>query len=256
MGQLRLSLLHLDISGLRLARFPPALMQLVALEGLNVCQNEFANLPAGITALSRLIELKLGRVTSDEDPLQLVETRALDVRALGNLSGFPVLRELAFDFCEVILSDSMPDTVRHSSITTICFCNAHPAPECVLTVLQMSQALRGLGRGRVVSTMWEFLLDKLENVQAPGQKFMNTLRAMEACGFFGIGSQDERLGCMRGCARLRIMHGRAILCRMCSVPLLLLSCKASKPMYTLTVQVDGLLLASKRVRLKLMPPTT
>ena len=179
MGLLSLSLMHLDISGLRLPQFPLALTQLVALEGLHVGENGFAELPAGITALSRLKELKLGRITSNEDRLQRHESYPLDVRALGDLSGFPALRELTFDFCEVTLSNNMLGAVQHSSLTTICFCNAHPAPESALMVLQLSQALKGLGRGRVVSRMWEHLRIAAEDVQAPCQKFMT---ALQACG--------------------------------------------------------------------------
>ena len=183
MGLLRSSLLHLDISWQKLASFPLALTQLVALMCLHASMNEFAELPAGITAPSRLIELKLGRLESDDDPLQLVETRSLDVRALGDLSGFPASRELAFEFCKVMRSISMPGAVRHSSLTTICFCNAHPAPECELTVAMTSQALRRLGRGRVVSTILESLGKRLKNVQAPCQKYMRVLRATEARAF-------------------------------------------------------------------------
>ena len=68
MGLLSLSLLHLDISWLKLPHFPLALTQLVALEGLDAGENEFVELPAGITALSRLTELKLGRVLCPDDP--------------------------------------------------------------------------------------------------------------------------------------------------------------------------------------------
>ena len=84
MGALSSTLLHLDISGHTGTRFPQALMQLVALKHLNATENEFAALPAGITALSRLTELMLGRICMfDEDPLQLRGKRPLDVRALG-----------------------------------------------------------------------------------------------------------------------------------------------------------------------------
>ena len=110
--------------------------------------------------------------------MQLHDKRPLDVRALGDLSAFPALRELTFDFCEVILSHSMLETVRHSSLTTVCFCNAYPAPECALMVLQLSQALRGLGRGRVVSEAWPYSR-ALQNLHAPCQKFKI---ALEACG--------------------------------------------------------------------------
>ena len=150
MGSLRSSLLHLDFSGHRLTQFPLALTQLGALECLMATGNEFAQLPAAITALSRLTELRLGRSFSSEDPLQLNVNRPLDVRALGDLSGFPALCELTFDFCEVMLCESMLGAVRHASLVRLCFMIAHPAPECTLMLLQLSQALRRLRRGSVL----------------------------------------------------------------------------------------------------------
>ena len=151
MGMLTLSLVDLDISGLGLAHFPVRLTQLRALESLDAGANGFAVLPAGVTALSRLTELTLGRLESAHDPLQQDEARPLDVRALGDLSGFPALRKLSFCSCEVVLCMSLPGfAVQHASLESICFCGAHPAPKCALMVLQLSQELRQLGRGSVL----------------------------------------------------------------------------------------------------------
>ena len=82
--------------------------------------------------------------------MQLHEKRSLDVRALGDLSGFPALCELRFDLCEVTMCQSMLGAVRHASLVRLCFTVAHPAPECALMVLQLSQALRCLKRGSVL----------------------------------------------------------------------------------------------------------
>ena len=179
MGVLRSSLLHLNISGLRLPRFPPAVTQLAALECLDVSWNLFAKLPAGITALSRLTELRLGRVMCSLDPLQLEETRPLDVRALGDLSGFPALRELTLDFCEAKLCPSLLGAVRHTSLASLCFRSAHPAPECLLVVLQLSQELRHLGRGGVVRVKNIAGTPALQFAQgwAPCMKFVAALEA-------------------------------------------------------------------------------
>ena len=68
MGSLCSTLLQLDISGLRLAHFPVALTQLVALKCLDASGNEFAELPAGVTALSRLMEVTLGRIDAPVNP--------------------------------------------------------------------------------------------------------------------------------------------------------------------------------------------
>ena len=128
MGPLSPALLHLNFSGHGFAQFPLALTQLAALKCLRARANEFAELLAAITALSRLTELSLGRIVSDEDPLQLHEKRPLDARALGDLSGFPALCELGFDCCEVMFCDSMLGAVWHASLASLCFSLAHPAP--------------------------------------------------------------------------------------------------------------------------------
>ena len=187
MGSLSATLLHLDIAGHMGTRFPQALTQLVALEHLNAKDSEFAELPAGITALSRLTKLKLGRVW-DEDPLQLLEKRPLDVRAMGDLSHFPRLCKLTFKFCEVMLCPSVLGAAHHASLNILCFCFAHPAPECAPAVLLLSQKLWRLGWGSVLRAecIDTDLHDELQDAQgrAPCQKFMADLEAsrLEACG--------------------------------------------------------------------------
>ena len=191
MGSLSSTLLHLDISGHMGTSFPLSLTQLVALEHLIAKENGFAELPAGVTALSRLTELMLGRVfVYDEDPLQLHVKRTLDARALGDMSRFPELRKLTFDSCEVMLCRSVLGAARHASLTSLCFCNAHPAPECAPAVLQLSQELWRLRRGSMLRAVCEellgFLYGALRDAQgcAPCQMFMAELEAyrLEACG--------------------------------------------------------------------------
>ena len=130
LSSLRSTLQELDFRGHGLSQFPLALTQLRALEYLGAGRNDFAELPAGITAVSRLAVLTLGRLTSRKDPLQLREKRPLDARALGDLSGFPALHTLSFQACEVMTCVSMLGAVRHPSLTTLDFDIAHPAPEC------------------------------------------------------------------------------------------------------------------------------
>ena len=151
MGSLSSTLLHLNLSGNELTEFPIALTQLVALQFLRASENGFAELPAAITALSRLTELSLGRSAGWKDPLLLHEKYPLDVRALGDLSGFPALRVLSFSRCEVTVCQSLLSAARHASLKKLCFVVAHPAPGCALVVLQLGQALRGLGRGSVLT---------------------------------------------------------------------------------------------------------
>ena len=181
MGLLSSSLLHFNITGLGLMHIPLAVTLLRALQHLNASMNEFAELPGAITALSGLKELRLGRVNSYKDPLQLHGVRRLDVRALGDVSGFPALHELTFNFCEVVLCHSMLGAVQHACLTTLCFRIAHPAPECTLMVLQLSQALRRTGRGSVVSKPWATVHYDLRDAQgqAPCQKFAAALKTYE-----------------------------------------------------------------------------
>ena len=54
--------MHIDIVGHGLTHFPLALTQLVTLQSLMACGNDFAEVPAAIRALSRLTQLSLGRM--------------------------------------------------------------------------------------------------------------------------------------------------------------------------------------------------
>ena len=152
MGALCSTLLHLDISGLRLAQFPVALSQLVALKCLDASRNDFTELPAGITALSGLTEVTLGRGYAPVNPGgQLHGVRALSAVAMGDLSGFPALRKLTFAWCEVWLCMSLlGGAVRHTSLESICFLSAYPSQECAPMVLQLRQELRRLRRGSIL----------------------------------------------------------------------------------------------------------
>ena len=186
-GLQSMALLHLNCINQGLPQFPLALTQLVALECLKMGGNDFAELPTGITALSRLTTLSIGRLVSQRDPLQLREKRPLDVRALGDLSAFPALCELGISLCEVLLCESLLGAVRHPCLAKFHFRLAHPAPECAMVVLQLGRALRRLGRGSLLQFLTEgvvqgqLLARAVREAQgrAPLQKFM---AGMEACG--------------------------------------------------------------------------
>ena len=188
MGMLSSTLRHLDCCGQGLTVFPPALTQLVALECLAAERNEFTELPAAMTALSRLTELTLGRIMDKKDPLQVHGKRPLDVRALGDLSGFPALRTLSFACCKVTLCPSVAGAVRHAKLSSLLFCLAHPAPLCVPAVLRLSQSLRRQGRGRVMEFVhgpknaWEkgFVADAVQSTQAL-PPFHSFVAILDAC---------------------------------------------------------------------------
>ena len=184
MGTLRLGLLHLDISGHRLTRFPLVLTQLMALECLKADENGFAELPAGITALSRLTELTLGRDGYfSSDPLQQQQKRPLDVRALGDLSAFPALCKLTFTYSEVTMCTTVLGAAWHKSLTSLDFVTSHPARECALTMLQLRHALKQVSRGSVLrfGTPFRLAADGFADSWAlPPSVLFNV--ALRACG--------------------------------------------------------------------------
>ena len=146
LGSLRSTLQHLGFSGQGLAQFPLAITQLVALKCLNAEHNEFAVLPAGILALSRLTELTVGRIECGYDPLQGYKTGPLDARLLSDLSAFPALCTLTFESCEVLVCDTIPGAARHPCLVDLCFRYAHPAPACAPALLRLGQEAKKLGR--------------------------------------------------------------------------------------------------------------
>ena len=107
------------------------------------------------------------------------------MRALGDLSGFPALCKLEFDYCEVMMCAPMLGAVRHANLENLTFYVAHPAPESALMVLQLRQTLKGLRRGSVLKfdlggklIVSDSVLQEAQG-RAPVQKFM---AALEACG--------------------------------------------------------------------------
>lgn len=157
LGSLRSTLQHLDFSGQGLAQFPLAVTQLVALECLNAEHNEFAELPAAISALSRLTELTLGRSECSHGSLQGYEESPLDARSLGDLSAFPALCELTFRSCEVLVCDTIPGAARHPCLVDLTFWYAHPAPRCAPAVLRLGQEAKKTRRGRYGPSIITFI---------------------------------------------------------------------------------------------------
>ena len=143
-------LLHLSFAGHGLTQFPLVLTQLVALEHLDARGNDFAGLPIAITALSRLTQLLLGQYEPYSDPVQLHELPPLDARALGDLSAFPLLCELHFCSCQVLLCASMLGFARHARLAKLEFPYAPHAGECVLVVQQLREALERVGRASML----------------------------------------------------------------------------------------------------------
>ena len=151
------NLLHLSLAGHGLTQFPLVLTQLVALEHLDARGNDIAELPINIRALSSLTQLLLGRYTPDtsdtpdSEPLQLHELPPWDARALGDLFAFPLLCELHFCTCQVLLCASVLGIARHARLAKLEFCDALPAGECEPIVQQLREALERLGRASMLT---------------------------------------------------------------------------------------------------------
>ena len=128
--------------------------------------------------------------------MQLQAKRPRDARARGDLSRFPALRKLTFDFCEVMLCRSVLGAAQHASLANLVLCIAHPAPESAPAVVQLSRELWRQKRGSVLKAMMErpcvgdrpfdeifyALLDA--HGRAPCQRFEADLEEcrLEACG--------------------------------------------------------------------------
>ncbi len=86
------SMFDLTLSGHSLRAFPPGILAMSRLGMLDLSCSHFERLPEGVSALTGLRELRLGR-----HPLQwLAIGGALDARALGSLAGFPWLNRPGF----------------------------------------------------------------------------------------------------------------------------------------------------------------
>ena len=103
----------------------------------------------------RLLEPRLKRVTSIGDAAQLHEQRPVDVRVLGDLSGFPILCNLSYGMCGVKLCEAARDAVRHASFTLRFFSVVHFQAVCMLAVLQLSQALWRLRSGSMLRALYK-----------------------------------------------------------------------------------------------------
>ena len=103
------------------------------------------------------------------------------MRALGDLSGFPGLCELTFQNCEVELCQSLLGAERHTNLASLSFDLAHPAPECLLMVLQLGQALKRLRQRSVLKFVEKMAYGMKCRVQ-PLPPFHKFKAASVACG--------------------------------------------------------------------------
>ncbi len=104
----------------------------------------FEQLPEGVSALTALEELRLGRHAAGE----LEIGGSLDARALGSLAGFPKLRRLSFANCSVLFCSHFLAAAAHTRLERLELRASHPVlyPSCgafvafVITLLQQGRA--------------------------------------------------------------------------------------------------------------------
>ncbi len=97
------SVIHLQAAA-ALQASPEQALALQQLAHLDLSQNCFCALPAGMTVLSNLQHLALG-FSSFFAIVQPGTLRILDAAALGDLSAFPCMTSLTFSHCQVAFSD-------------------------------------------------------------------------------------------------------------------------------------------------------
>jgi len=117
------SLVSLTLAGHNLRAFPPGILGMTRLGILDLTCSCFERLPEGVSVLTRLGELHLGR-----HPLQwLAIGGALDARALGSLAGFPWLTSLVFTNCCVEFAPGIRDAADHPRLEVLQLRTAYPA---------------------------------------------------------------------------------------------------------------------------------
>jgi hypothetical protein len=128
-----------------LKAFPKQVLPLWQLAYLDLSNNHFSALPAGMTALFNLQYLALGfpRLIAEENDL-----RTLDAVALGDLSAFPCMTTLRFSDCQVALPHNF-GVRHHARLDKVLFDCAQPCrgPSAAALLALHRQLLRSGHRG-------------------------------------------------------------------------------------------------------------
>jgi len=123
------SLTSLCLTGHDLRAFPPGVLAAVRLTHLDLSHCCFEQLPEGVSALTALKQLRLGR----HPPGKLEIGGAIDARALGSLAGFPALSSLSFANCSVLLCPTSQAAAAHPRLEQLQLETSYPAsgPPCM-----------------------------------------------------------------------------------------------------------------------------
>ncbi len=168
------SLTHLTLSGHNLGVCPPGVLAAVHLAHLDLSHCCFEQLPVGMSALSALTELRLGRHAAG----RLLIGGTLDARALGSLAGFPKLRSLSFANSSVLFCSDFQAAAAHPRLERLQLRAAYPesGPPCA-AFLGFVHALLQRGRAGVLCLVASL-------VRGAGRRSSHNFRAaLEAVGY-------------------------------------------------------------------------
>jgi len=170
------SLTHLTLSGHNLAVFPPGILAAVRLAHLDLSLCCFEQLPVGVSALTALTELRLGRHAAGG----LLIGGRLDARPLGNLACLPKLRILSFANCSVLFASDFQAAAAHSRLERLELETSYPAlgPSC-MAFLGFVYDLLQQGRPDVL----ELIFAAVQGVGAGRRESHRFRAALEAVGF-------------------------------------------------------------------------
>jgi len=168
------SLTHLSLIGYNMTTWPACVLAATRLAHLDLSCSCFEQLPEGVSVLTALKMLYLGR--HSEGDMQI--GGALDARALRHLSCFPALHELSFANCSVLFSPSFQAAATHPGLERLELNTSYLAcgPSCQ-AFLCFAIALLQQGRPDVLCS-WT------RAVKGVGQQDAQRFRgALQAVGF-------------------------------------------------------------------------
>ena len=166
------SLTDLTLVGHNMFTWPACVLAATRLAHLDLTRNCFEQLPEGVSVLTALQTLSLGRLSASE----LEIGGALDARALGSLARFPALRELSFADCSVLFGPSFQAAAAHPRLQCLELSTSYPAcgPSCQ-AFLGFALALLQQGRAEVLRVRKSIFRGA---GQQDGQRFRAALEAV------------------------------------------------------------------------------
>jgi hypothetical protein len=183
------SLTQLSLTGHNMPTWPACVLAATRLAHLDLTRNCFAQLPEGVSVLTALQTLYLGRLSAGE----LEIGGALDACALGSLACFPALRELSFANCSVLFGPSFQAAAAHPRLQCLELSTSYPAcgPSC--------QAFLGFALALLQQGRADVLCVRNSIVEGAGQQDGQRFRAaLEAVGVAlcddGDGDAEEAVG--------------------------------------------------------------